>query len=67
MQKTTKGITMKTEIQEGITFININNDYYNLQHMPKDVNLYEVIIEFKEFLKACGYSDKQVDEYIDVN
>jgi hypothetical protein len=56
---------MDMEIQEGITLINRYGDHCNIQYMPKDLELGDVIIEFKEFLKACGYSDKQVDEYIE--
>ncbi len=58
---------MNTEIEEGITMISRYGEYYNIQFTPRDSDLCDVIIEFKEFLKACGYSDTQVDEYIVLN
>ena len=30
-----------------------------------DINLNCLLVEFKGFLKACGFSDKQVSELID--
>jgi hypothetical protein len=56
---------MNIEIDEGVTLINRYGDHYNTQFIPKNEGLNETLVEIKEFLKACGFNDKAVDEAID--
>lgn len=55
---------MNTEIDEGITLINMHdNGDYNIQY-SKQENLHDIMFEIKEFLLACGFSEKAINEYI---
>lgn len=56
---------MDVEINDGITLINKYEGYYNVQFIPKDNTIEDVLIEVKEFLLACGYSKDSIEEYIE--
>lgn len=58
---------MNLQIEQGVTLICKNEDgSYNIQH-TKEIDLYNVIIEIKEFLLASGFSEIIVNEYIDLH
>ena len=52
------------KIKEGITMVNRYGDDFNIQFVPKESSIDEIVVEFKEFLLACGYSPKAVDEWV---
>ena len=55
------------EVQNGLTLINKYEDgSYNIQFLPDSITgLHDVIIEFKEFLLACGYAKETIETYIE--
>lgn len=57
---------MEANIQEGHTFIHVYEDgSYNIQY-TKELGLSEICIEFKEYLLACGFDKRGIEEYINV-
>lgn len=60
---------MQAEINEGMTFIyygkSLNGAEYSTMVTTNEDALPEVVQRFKEFLLACGFSPKSIDEYIE--
>jgi hypothetical protein len=57
---------MEVEIYDGITLVNKYEEFYNIQFIPKDSDLHEVIENFTLFLKSCGYSEKLISDYFSI-
>ena len=61
---------MEAEINEGYTLIhysNIDGVETSTIITTNDENLNEIVQRFREFLLACGFQPKSVDEYIELN
>lgn len=56
---------MEVQIEEGMTLVNRYDESYNIQFIPKDAELAEVVVEFREFLLACGFSEVTINDYIE--
>lgn len=63
---------MKVEINKGMTFINYSGnekcdpEYMQLVYLESTDHIERVIEEFRNFLLAVSFSEKTVDNYLDL-